>query len=121
MKLVLFTELNHKLEGEFLVNSSGGANVITLADLIDDLPNEFVALDRGQTIQTSYRQSVRIGKNHGKLLEDYGVFVDKVFAPTVEDILYKKEERSTLFDRIAVDLINAGKSTKRDNMTCIFV
>lgn len=55
-----------------------------------------------QDMRVSWRQSVRIGKNKGKIIEDYGIGSNTVVRPQLSDVLNKNSD--TQWARIATKL-----------------
>ena len=71
--------------GEDLRTGGGGANVYNLNKILDEgfaqtNPAPFQRLPNGQDIQFSFRQTLRVGKSAGILIEDQGVRADQ-FSP----------------------------------------
>lgn len=70
---------------------AGGANVMDVRNFRSVFSalgsnNPFKALPQGQSMRVSWRQTVRVGKNKGALIEDRGVIPDVVINYTRADI-----------------------------------
>ncbi|MBI2519882.1 MAG: hypothetical protein HYV97_05685 [Bdellovibrio sp.] len=75
--------------GEDENTGAGGANNYSLNELMKELPAEntgpFKQLPHGQNIGFALRQTVRIGFNAGKLIEDVGVIADSLAISNLSD------------------------------------
>lgn len=71
----------------------------------------------GQDMRIGWRQTVRTGRNSGKLVEDDGVKADFVVRPKPQD-LYLNQTRSTQYDRIASKLAAIGRENGRSYTNC---
>jgi hypothetical protein len=75
--------------GEESTTGAGGANNRNLTDTIKALKESlgpYQKLPSGQDIGHSFRQTIRIGKNAGILLEDRGVISDVIVPATLSDL-----------------------------------
>jgi hypothetical protein len=70
---------------------AGGGNIWHLADLLGSLPDggdiPYRPLPDGADLSLVIRRVLRVGKNAGSPLEDYGVVPDEVHVPTRKDIV----------------------------------
>lgn len=85
------------LFGEDSTTGAGGANNWNLNEMISDLPEgkkgPFKKLPNEQNIGFSLRQTVRVGMNAGKLIEDVGVLSDRILPATLEDLRNKSSKQ----------------------------
>jgi C-terminal processing protease CtpA/Prc len=69
---------------------AGGANVVNHSSFVGTFPEGQAAplakLPGGQDMRTAWRQTVRVGKHAGQLLEDYGVAADEVVPRALVDL-----------------------------------
>lgn len=77
--------------GEDLRTGGGGANVYYLNKILEETffqanPAPFHKLPNGQNIQFSFRQTIRVGKSAGTLIENQGVEVDRTSPMSRSDI-----------------------------------
>lgn len=76
--------------GEDGATGGGGANVWNWTNFLSALPendrDRFEPLKNGQDMRTAWRQSVRVGRNAGRLIEDFGVTPDRLNPPVVQDL-----------------------------------
>jgi C-terminal processing protease CtpA/Prc len=75
--------------GEESTTGAGGANNRNLTDTIKALKDNlgpYQKLPSGQDIGFSYRQTIRVGKSAGILLEDRGVISDVIVPATLSDL-----------------------------------
>jgi hypothetical protein len=86
-----------RIWGEDVKTGAGGANVVTDAYLRSLLPagpaNLFPPLPGGQSMRVAWRQTVRAGKNAGRLIEDYGVTRDASAVKTNDDVLHASQSQ----------------------------
>lgn len=85
--------------GEDPRTGAGGANVIThsLFKLLVNDPFETLPLDH--EMRVSWRQSIRFGKNEGRLIEDYGCRADVNVSLRLGDILCGEKEQINTITR----------------------
>lgn len=76
--------------GEDTTTGAGGANNQKHSDITKylraDLLGPYQVLPAGQDIGYSFRQTIRVGENQGKLIENIGVLADHQATRTVEDL-----------------------------------
>lgn len=74
--------------GEDTTTGAGGANNVTLSSFYTELENKgpFVLMPEFQDIGLSWRQTIRVGKNEGQVLEDIGVLSDMVVPNRIADL-----------------------------------
>ncbi len=69
---------------------AGGANVVAYSafqkEFPKDRPNPFLQLPGSQDMRVSWRQSLRVKKNEGRILENEGVIADQTLATQQEDL-----------------------------------
>lgn len=76
--------------GERETTGAGGGNVFTLDKFIgymNGAPGPFKQLPYGQDIWFAFRQTIRTGKNAGKLIENEGVKTEIINFPTIKDLM----------------------------------
>jgi hypothetical protein len=81
--------------GEDQNTGAGGANNYNIGSMYNDLPKDnkgpFKMLPAGQNVGFAFRQSIRVGKHAGELIEDFGVQADALSLASVSD-LYNSDE-----------------------------
>lgn len=90
--------------GEDSTTGAGGANNWYFASLYDWMPEDNRLFDKmplGIDIGFSYRQTIRGGRNQGKILENLGVQSDVIVKPTLKDL---RTSNSQQFGKIALRL-----------------
>ncbi|OFZ12814.1 MAG: hypothetical protein A2X86_08255 [Bdellovibrionales bacterium GWA2_49_15] len=89
--------------GEDENTGAGGANNYTLSEFLQDLPKEntgpFKHLPHGQDIGFSLRQTVRVGLNTGKLIEDVGVIADDLAVSSLSDFFNGNADQLKILSR----------------------
>ena len=90
--------------GEDLQTGGGGANYYTLNRILEEKfaqtdPAPFAKLPAGQEINFAFRQTVRIGKNQGRLIEDEGVKADRLSPMSHRDIFNKTNDQLLVLQR----------------------
>ncbi|KAJ3163515.1 hypothetical protein HDU86_000095 [Geranomyces michiganensis] len=112
--------------GEDGTTGAGGANVVEHRSFLQPAaptifkPLPFQDVDANGTVRlgapdfrVAWRQSLRVNKNKGVLIEDRGVLTDVVVRPTVADFTTSNSTgKSTQFDKIAAALKKEGKNGK---------
>ncbi|KAL2914428.1 hypothetical protein HK105_205995 [Polyrhizophydium stewartii] len=107
--------------GEDGQTGAGGANVLEFSDYLTYDPIDFTPLPlqqigaRANNMRAGVRQSVRNGRNNGKLIEDLGIKADFIFRPRVTDLL-PNATSSSQFDRIADKLKEIGDKTGQNSL-----
>lgn len=108
--------------GEDKETGAGGANVVEYngffskldPKLFKPMPYTDLLPTYHQDLRIGWRQTVRTGKNDGKLIEDIGIIADSVVRPTVEDIASKSS--TTQWNRIAAKLSEIAKVKGTENL-----
>lgn len=99
--------------GEDSATGAGGANNMQLADFVAQFPTDrpapLKALPGKQGIGVAWRQTVRVGKNQGVLLEETGVAADKLAVPALADFFTASEHQ---FRLISADLNQKSRLQK---------
>lgn len=74
--------------GEDNTTGAGGANNVTLSSFYHDIENKgpFVLMPEFQDFGLSWRQTIRVGKNAGQVLEDIGVLSDMIVPSKLVDL-----------------------------------
>jgi hypothetical protein len=103
--------------GEDSTTGAGGANVVTYNSFLSKSnPTRFPILPLvgsskfiRQDIRVAWRQVVRVKRNNGKIIEDFGVATDIKIRPTLQDLLNRTI--STPYDYISDRLMLLGQAT----------
>ncbi|KAJ3065410.1 hypothetical protein HK102_007906 [Quaeritorhiza haematococci] len=104
--------------GEDPTTGGGGANVVDVNHFLSTwLPAVFKPLPGGQNMGVSWRQSVRTGRNAGKLIEDVGVQSDQVLRPSPMDFREDNPEYAAL-QMIVSQLVEGGIRSGRSFASC---
>ncbi|MEA9357306.1 S41 family peptidase [Bacteriovorax sp. PP10] len=91
--------------GEDQTTGGGGANVFSLDEILEDFEQYgvdsgiFKKLPNGQNITFAFRQAFRSGVNQGKLIEDIGVKVDRISAPSMSDQFNSNNDQILVLER----------------------
>lgn len=76
--------------GEDAATGGGGANVWKMSEFFSSLPEKnkgsFKSLPQSMDMRVAWRQTVRTGKNAGKLIEDAGITPERLAPASVEDL-----------------------------------
>ncbi|KAJ3391832.1 hypothetical protein HDU92_008800 [Lobulomyces angularis] len=97
-----------KIYGEDATTGAGGANVVIHDSYLRAVSKKFQQLPNYQDFRVGWRQTVRTGKNSGKLVEDIGVLSDMIVRPVATDFYEDKEVNSQLLT-IAADLLTLSQ------------
>jgi C-terminal processing protease CtpA/Prc len=85
--------------GEDASTGGGGANSFDLNQLVDSLrgadSGPYKKLSSGQNIKYAFRQTIRVGKSAGKLIENVGVTADVQIPMSLSDISNRTETQLT--------------------------
>jgi hypothetical protein len=109
--------------GGYVVINSSGANVYEVKEFFGDVVPRFFPPfpyqqqlgEYSQDFSIPWRQTIRTGKNKGKLIEDAGVKADIVVRPTIADILPNSTTYSQ-YERIAEELNKQARASGKDSM-----
>ncbi|KAL2919749.1 hypothetical protein HK105_200665 [Polyrhizophydium stewartii] len=107
--------------GEDGQTGAGGANVFDYSNFLALDPIDFTPLplqelgESANSMRAGVRQSVRNGRNNGRLIEDLGITADFIFRPRVADLL-PHANTSSQFDRIADKLREIGDRTGQNSL-----
>jgi hypothetical protein len=112
---ILKDSVDAKIFGEDPSSGAGGANVVSVNGFLAPANTRdfttmpfYEQLDRiAQDARVAWRQTVRVKKNAGLLIEDFGVESDKIIRPSRLDLIPTAEGNSQ-FDRVADELSNGG-------------
>ncbi len=88
--------------GEDPNTGAGGANNVQLAAVLKSLgdhPGPFQKMPSGQNIGFAWRQSIRVGVNAGKLIEDVGVIADFQAPAGIADLYTRSEDQFKIISK----------------------
>ncbi|TPX61976.1 hypothetical protein SpCBS45565_g07129 [Spizellomyces sp. 'palustris'] len=113
--------------GEDATTGAGGANVIEHRAVLEQLlPDVYLPLPYQRPgeplrygspdMRIAWRQSIRVKKNAGKLIEDIGIISDAVIRPVPKDFVEADKGVLTQLDFIAQKLQQYGVSTRKNGL-----
>ena len=110
--------------GEESTTGAGGANNRSLIDTIKALKENlgpYQKLPSGQDMGHSFRQSIRIGKNAGILLEDRGVISDVIVPATLSDLYTDSNDQFKVISKALAEKAKDYQSTVKISDTRVDV
>lgn len=109
--------------GEDNTTGAGGANNVKLMSFYEELPENnkgpYKLMPGGQDVGLSWRQTSRVGKHAGELIEDTGVLSDMIVPATMKDILNDSTHQFKIISDQLVKMAPAYRSSvefKADNL-----
>lgn len=109
--------------GEDNTTGAGGANNTNLMSFYEELPAEnkgpYKLMPGSQDVGFSWRQTIRVGKHAGELIEDTGVLADIIVPATMTDILNDSTHQFKIITEQLVKMAPAYRSSvefKADNL-----